>query len=124
MDRAEYDRLAGRIKLLAHPERLRILDVLRREAECVCHLEALLNKPQPYVSQQLRPLREAGIIQNEQVGHNVYYRLVDTEVATWLEKILGPANGEHPEMAQHKQLISCDCPKCDESGGRVLVISH
>ena len=115
MEKIEYQHLANRIKLLAHPERLRILDVLRREAECVCHLEALLDKPQPYVSQQLRALREAGIIQNEQVGHNVYYRLIDMEVAAWLDEILGDVQGEHPEINYHKQIISCECPKCDDS---------
>jgi hypothetical protein len=30
-------------RMLAHPEWSRILDVLRREAESVCHLEDLLN---------------------------------------------------------------------------------
>lgn len=109
----KYEKLANRVKLLAHPERLRILDALRREAECVCHLEALLAKPQPYVSQQLRLLREAGVIQNEQVGHNVYYRLVDPEVTIWLDEILGPVEGEPPELVHYKQIISCDCPKCE-----------
>jgi arsenate reductase len=117
--KSKYEKLAGRIKLLAHPERLQILDVLRREAECVCHLEALLDKPQPYVSQQLRLLREAGIIQNEQVGHNVYYRLVDPDTAAWLAEILGPAEGEHSEIAYYKRLISCDCPKCEEANNPV-----
>src|SRR5512134_2415639 len=106
MTKDKYEKLAHRIKLLAHPERLRILDMLRREAECVCHLEALLAKPQPYVSQQLRLLREAGVIQNEQVGHNVYYRLVDREVVAWLDEILGPTEGEHPDIAPYKRLIS------------------
>ncbi|RME47127.1 MAG: ArsR family transcriptional regulator, partial [Caldilineae bacterium] len=40
-----YRHLANKIKLLAHPERLRILDAIRREPECVCHLTALLGKP-------------------------------------------------------------------------------
>jgi DNA-binding transcriptional ArsR family regulator len=48
-----YQQLRESFKLLARPERLRFLDVLRREPECVCHLEVLLGKPQPYVSQQL-----------------------------------------------------------------------
>ena len=64
----DYETLSSRLKLLAHPERLRILDVLRRDAECVCHLEALLGKPQPYVSQQLRFLRQAGLIVDEKEG--------------------------------------------------------
>ena len=60
----DYDSVSDRLKLLAHPERLRILDAVRRDAECVCHLEALLGKPQPYVSQQLRLLRDAGLIED------------------------------------------------------------
>jgi ArsR family transcriptional regulator len=113
MVQPNYEYLANQIKLLAHPERLRILDALRREPECVCHLEALLDKPQPYVSQQLGILRKAGLIHDEKHGLNVYYRLVDPEVIAWLDQILGPVTGEHPEMAYHKRLISCECPKCE-----------
>lgn len=108
----DYELISSHLKLLAHPERLRILDVLRRDAECVCHLEALLNKPQPYVSQQLRFLRQAGLILDEKEGQNVFYRLSDAEVRDWLDQILGPVIGEDPEMAQHKKLISCACPRC------------
>lgn len=107
---SDYKALAAKIKLLAHPERLKILDVLRRETECVCHLEALLDKPQPYVSQQLRVLREAGVIEDEKVGLNVYYRLVDNQVAHWLAEMLGPVAGEHPDLLPLKQLISCEYP--------------
>lgn len=110
----DYIRLSERLKLLAHPERLRILDVLRREAECVCHLEALLEKPQPYVSQQLRTLRQLGVIEDEKQGQNVFYRLSDPEIANWLDCVLGPALEEHPGIAQHKLLISCGCPKCED----------
>ena len=110
----DYESLSSRLKLLAHPERLRILDVLRRDAECVCHLEALLGKPQPYVSQQLRFLRQAGLIADEKEGQNVYYRLVDQEVGAWLDQVLGPAIGEDPALAAHKQVIACPCPKCSD----------
>jgi len=108
----DYETVSSRLKLLAHPERLRILDVLRRDAECVCHLEALLGKPQPYVSQQLRFLRQAALITDEKEGQNVFYRLSDPEVRRWLDQILGPVAGEHSEMVQHKKLIACPCPKC------------
>ena len=117
----DYETVSSRLKLLAHPERLRILDVLRRDAECVCHLEALLGKPQPYVSQQLRFLRQAGFIVDEKEGQNVYYRLVDTEVIRWLDQMLGPVTGEHPAMAAHKRLIACPCPKCAEDTEIILV---
>lgn len=110
----DYDQLSNRLKLLAHPERLRILDVIRRDSECVCHLEALLAKPQPYVSQQLRLLREADIIADEKQGQNVFYRLADDEVRAWLDVILGVGLGEHPDIALHKKVIACACPKCND----------
>ncbi len=108
-----YEETANKIKLLAHPERLRILDAVRRASECVCHLTALLDKPQPYVSQQLSLLRKAGIIEDEKDGLNVYYRLADREIAVWLNAILGETIGEHSEISQHKKLIACPCPKCE-----------
>ena len=109
----DYSDLSNRIKLLAHRERLRILDALRRDAECVCHLEALLGKPQPYVSQQLRILRDAGVISDEKQGQNVFYRLTDAELTTWLDAILGEIDGQLPEMERHKKVITCVCPKCN-----------
>ena len=119
---SDYERLSDRFKLLAHPERLRILDALRRDAECVCHLEALLGKPQPYVSQQLRLLREANLIVDEKDGLNVYYRLVDEEIVAWLDVALGPVVGPNiptgapqegdrlsvPEMRDSSQRTHCE----------------
>lgn len=116
----DYERATAALKLLAHPERLRILDAVRRDSECVCHLEALLGKPQPYVSQQLRLLREAGLIADERQGQNIYYGLADEDVRRWLDAILGPVEGELPQMARHKRVIPCACPKCNETPAVVL----
>lgn len=119
----DYREVSDRIKLLAHPERLRILDALRRDAECVCHLEALLGKPQPYVSQQLRILRNAGVIRDEKQGQNVFYRLTDADLPLWLDAILGDIDGQLPEMERHKRVISCICPKCNPQPGDTPVES-
>lgn len=110
-----YDELSARLKLLAHPVRLRILDVLRREPECVCHLETLLEKPQPYVSQQLRVLREAGVIQGERDGQIIYYHLIDEDVRAWLAALLDEAHGQHGSPKGHEQLVGCTCPKCAQA---------
>lgn len=112
MNTADYELLSARLKVLAHPERLRILDVLRREPECVCHLEALLRKPQPYVSQQLRLLREAGVIYDEKQGQNVFYRVCDAQVLAWLDAVLGPITGETVAQNRRQSLNVCNCPKC------------
>ncbi len=101
---------AERFKLLGHPVRLQILDALRRSPECVCHLEALLGKPQPYISQQLRVLREAGVVTDSKDGLNVYYHLVDAGVASLLNLALGPVL---PGERSHRQALpNCVCPKC------------
>ena len=114
MGEVDYEVLSARLKVLSHPERLRILDVLRRESECVCHLEALLAKPQPYVSQQLRLMREAGIITDDKQGQNVFDWLADDEVRQWLDVVLGLPVGEHAEIERHKKVVACACPKCTE----------
>lgn len=119
----DYELLSTRLKLLAHLERLRILDALRREPECVCHLEALLDKPQPYVSQQLRVMRDAGIIRDEKQGQNVFYRLVDAEVLAWLDTILGPLVGTPHNRTLHEKLIACACPKCVDETERIPSLS-
>lgn len=112
MDKANYEALSARLKVLAHPERLRILDALRREPECVCHLEVLLGKPQPYVSQQLRLLREAGVIRDDKQGQNVFYTICDPAVSAWLDAVLGQVDVALERRDRHERIAECTCPKC------------
>lgn len=110
---ATIDDFAHRFKALGHPVRLQILALLRRSPECVCHLEAALHKPQPYISQQLRVLREAGVIADAKEGANVYYHLIDPATARFLETALGPLPAGAP--AAHEPVAGCPCPKCSAS---------
>jgi ArsR family transcriptional regulator len=100
-----YRQAAELFQVLAHPGRLRILDELRREQACVCHLQTVLSRPQAYVSQQLRVLREAEIVLAEREGLNVYYRVAHAHVTDLLERVLGP--GQEPTRLPH-----CPCPYC------------
>ena len=105
MTEERYRRATGLFHLLSHRARLRILDELRRGAACVCHLQTLLHRSQPYVSQQLRVLREAGIVTARREGPNVYYWLTDRRVRRLLEEALGPAG-------EAGSLPGCTCPCC------------
>lgn len=116
----DYTDLAQRLKLLAHPERLRILDALRREPECVCHLELVTGKPQPYISQQLRILRRAGVIEDEKNGLNVFYRVADLDSLVWLDLVLGPLPGDGA-AGRHERLPACPCPKCQDAASIALL---
>ncbi len=100
-----YHQVAQLLSLLAHPVRLCILDELRRGEACVCHLQAILHRPQPYISQQLRVLREAGVIESYKDGLFVYYRLVNPQMERLLAEVLGPAGQPTPTLG-------CACPSC------------
>jgi DNA-binding transcriptional ArsR family regulator len=106
MEKASYQQAAKLFHLLSHPARLRILDELRRTEACVCHLQMVLKRPQAYVSQQLRVLREAGIVTDRKDGLLVYYRLVHGPMERLLEETLGPAG-------EATKLPTCPCPKCN-----------
>lgn len=94
-----YDRGAGILRTLAHPARLQILDELRHGEACVCHLQQVMGRPQAYVSQQLRVLREAGLLDTVRDGHNIYYRIEDKQIQGVLEEVLGPVRFKRPEPA-------------------------
>ncbi len=98
-DSSFYNRGAEMLKTLAHPARLHILDELRHGDACVCHLQRVIRRPQAYVSQQLRVLREAGLLNTVRDGHNIYYRIEDEQTCRVLEDVLGPAGVRRPEPA-------------------------
>jgi len=105
MESTVWQQTSELFQLLSHPERLRILDELRRSEACVCHLQAVLKRPQAYVSQQLRVLREAGIVVDRKEGLNVYYQLAHQQVEHLLEEMLGAAG-------EPVRLRNCPCPNC------------
>ncbi len=109
-----YHDKAKLLKLMAHPMRLQILDLLRCSDECVCHLSAILGKPQPYVSQQLAILRDTGLIVDRKAGTNVFYGLNNSEARAMLDAIFGSSPADNHSMAamQHQRAAGCNCPKC------------
>jgi DNA-binding transcriptional ArsR family regulator len=60
-----YDDAAELLRALAHPVRLRIVDLLEEGELCVKRLEQLLGVSQSSVSQHLSRLRYAGLIESE-----------------------------------------------------------
>ncbi|MBI9049856.1 MAG: winged helix-turn-helix transcriptional regulator [Anaerolineaceae bacterium] len=98
-------------KVLSHPARLAILDELRQDEACVCHLEAKLGVRQAYLSQQLSVLRDAGLIVDRKDGWNVYYRTADAALYQVLDAARTFLN--IPELQINiEQVSACPCPKC------------
>jgi DNA-binding transcriptional ArsR family regulator len=62
-------------KALAHPSRLFILEQLTAGEHCVCELTDMIGADMSTVSKHLSVLKNAGVIQDEKRGLQVYYRL-------------------------------------------------
>jgi ArsR family transcriptional regulator len=62
--------------VVSDPVRARIVALLAREQLCTCHLVDELGVTQSGVSNHLRLLREAGVVETEPCGRFTYYRLV------------------------------------------------
>jgi ArsR family transcriptional regulator len=62
-------------KVLADPLRRRIVELLAREQLCTCHLVEETGAGQTNVSNHLRVLREADLVETEPCGRFTYYRL-------------------------------------------------
>ena len=109
--KVNYDSQAKLFKVLMHPARLAILDVLRANEACVCHLEAALGYRQAYLSQQLMVLREARIVDDRRDGWNVYYRVSKPGVLNVMDTAR-QALGERKRADVPAVLDTCSCPHC------------
>lgn len=63
------------LKAASDPIRARILMMLRNGSLCVCQLVEVLGRSQPTVSKHLSLLKGAGLIEDEERGKWVFYRL-------------------------------------------------
>ncbi len=109
------DARAELLKAMAHPVRLRILEELVRDEECVCHLSALLRRSQPYISQQLAALKEAGLIADRRDSQRIYYRLTDRRLGDLLSSLSVLAGHPQDDDEARRAVLGCPCPKCDPS---------
>jgi len=72
-------------RALAHPVRIRILEILVRGGRTVQELQGALALDQPIVSQQLAVLRNQGIVTAQKKGLSVRYTLRDPLVGELLD---------------------------------------
>ncbi|MFD7980584.1 ArsR/SmtB family transcription factor [Streptomyces sp. NPDC059071] len=63
------------IRVLGDPLRLQIVTMLARETLCTTHLVEETGAKQTNVSNHLKVLREAGVVETEPCGRFTYYRL-------------------------------------------------
>ncbi len=69
------------LRALAAPVRIAIVLQLREADRCVHELVDALDVAQPLISQHLRVLKTAGVVEGERRGREVVYRLADDHLA-------------------------------------------
>jgi DNA-binding transcriptional ArsR family regulator len=106
-------------KALAHPSRLFILEQLTEGEHCVCELTEMIGADMSTISKHLSVLKNAGVIQDEKRGLQVYYRLkmpcisgffqcVGEVLETNAEEQWTIANPGRRVPAKHRQSGGCD----------------
>ena len=80
-----YERKAELFRTLAHPWRIRLLELLVDGETTVGQLGAQVDMEASHLSQQLAVLRRTGLVVSRRVGSHVFYRLASKRVAGLLD---------------------------------------
>jgi len=74
--KARYEVRAAIIKAMGHPTRLFIVEELSRGERCVCELTEMVGVDVSTISKHLSVLKNAGIVQDDKRGSQVFYSLL------------------------------------------------
>jgi ArsR family transcriptional regulator len=78
--RPVHEAKAALFRVLGHPARVRILELLREGERSVGQLQAELGLDSGGTSQHLTALRRIGLVESRREGTSVYYRVDDPQV--------------------------------------------
>lgn len=101
--KARYQARAMVIKAMAHPTRLFIVEELSREERCVRELTEMVGADVSTISKHLSVLKNAGIVQDDKRGSQVFYRLLVPCVLNFfscVESVLESRAREHAELTE------------------------
>jgi len=72
---ARFEAQAQIMKALSHPTRLFIVNELANSERCVCELTEMVGVDTSTISKHLLIMKNAGIVEFEKRGTNIYYSL-------------------------------------------------
>jgi len=94
------------LRLLADPNRLRILLILEREELSVAELQEILAVGQSTISTHLSQFKQVGLVEDRRTGKNILYRLRASEAPAELLNLLRRAAGEVPQADGDMQALA------------------
>lgn len=83
-----FEKKAEKLKALAHPQRLCIVNGLIEGGCNVTKIQECMNLPQSTVSQHLAKLKAAGIIDGERKGLEICYHVIDKDIINIVQILL------------------------------------
>ena len=90
--------VAGLMKQLGDPSRLRIFWILCHVEECVTDIAAMTDMTSPAVSHHLRILKSSGLIVSRREGKEMYYKAAESDIAQRLHHAV-------------EEIMEISCPK-------------
>jgi len=100
----QINEIAENLKLLGDKTRLTMLAYIKERALCVCDIVELMGTTQPNVSQHLRKLRAAGIVNETRKGQWIYYSL-NIEDKPYIQEIMNHV----PSLKEKVDQLKNDC---------------
>ncbi len=93
---AEFlERAAGLLRMLAHPHRLKIIEILEREGEfSVSRIIEETGLPQSSVSLHLNQMKRMDLLESTRQGKEVVYRICDPRVMKLINCICSSSQEE------------------------------
>lgn len=85
--KSQAEQVAGLLKMLSHPNRLKIACELCAGEASVSALEARIGAAQPNLSRDLARMREVGLVVARRQSKSVYYRLADDRLARVIDAL-------------------------------------
>ena len=76
-------------KALADPTRLKILECVQNGEKCICEIIPYTGKSQPNVSQHLKVMKHAGIIDERKDGTRIMIKASNNEIYNIIDKVKG-----------------------------------
>lgn len=74
-------------KALADPTRLKILECIKNGEKCICKIIPYTGKSQPCVSQHLKVMKHAGIIDERKDGTKVMIKAFNDEIFKIIDRV-------------------------------------
>jgi len=101
-DVAKLEEAAAVLKAVAHPVRLRIVELLETGEKTVTELLTCLGTQQAYTSQQLNILKSRGVVAARRNGNQIHYSIAHPGAIKVIQCIRGYNNHEteHRESGQ------------------------